>query len=103
MDSLNKGVDYERFTKINNVSGDIPGDDELSNALTERREKNKKFRILFDDLEKWSLNQYGAKVSLLGPSSQKDIAEMKREYLDPIEKELVGSIEGRFMAPKEDF
>lgn len=65
--------------------------------------KDKKYRIIFDDLEKWSLNEYGAKVSLLGPSSQKDIVEMKKEYLDAIEKELVGSIEGRFMAPKEDF
>lgn len=65
--------------------------------------KDGKYRIILDDVLMYGNNQYGQRIGILKPYSETELNEIKDEFLIPLQKELVDSIEGRFMAPKEDF
>jgi len=65
--------------------------------------KDGKYRIILDDILMYGNNQYGQRTGIIKPYSEKELASIKEEFLIPLQKELVDSIEGRFMAPQEDF
>lgn len=57
--------------------------------------KDKKYRILFEDIIMWSYNRYGLREGIVSPTQKSSIPRLYSEYLQYVEADLVDTIEGR--------